>query len=156
MSSQLKGSPTPARSGSPSTTEREASALDEIKPSMLDSFYKKVFTPLIDYLVVTNRICIPGNKAGTITQFRTIVNAFKGATLPFCIFLMWYYNRMGADCQCAKTLKTYTALHGSYGILWLLKDVIFKDPRFDSEVSTLSAINVSGLLLAYWIAPWLI
>ena len=48
-----------------------------------------------------------------------VINAQKGGTLPFVLMLMWWF-----DCWTA-TAWAYLALHGSYGLCWLLKELVF-------------------------------
>ena len=59
-----------------------------------------------------------------IIPCRITINFFKSLTLFFCFFLMYYFNTYNL------TGFVYAALHGSYGILWLLKDLTFPDNSF--------------------------
>ncbi|CAD7934628.1 unnamed protein product [Amoebophrya sp. A120] len=79
-----------------------------------------------------------------------IVNAFKGATLPFCIFLMHHFDNFSAPCL------TYTALHGSYGVLWVLKEHWCPDRRFHERVPLGSALAAAVFCGLYWLAPVLL
>jgi len=80
-----------------------------------------------------------------------VINAQKGGTLPFALALMWAY-----DCF-TPTAWTYAALHGSYGLLWLLKDRVFPDPNWEKRVTFGGAITMWVLVLGlYWIAPVII
>lgn len=56
-----------------------------------------------------------------ILKMRDIVNLFKGATPLFVIYLMYVYQNFSLGSY------LYLALHGSYGILWVLKDYTFGD-----------------------------
>jgi len=56
-----------------------------------------------------------------IIPIRYTVNFFKGATLLFIYLLMSHYNNYSTG------IYLYAALHGSYGIIWLLKDFTFPD-----------------------------
>ena len=58
-----------------------------------------------------------------------VINLQKAGTLPFVLALMWAY-----DCWTA-TAWTYAALHGSYGLCWLLKDRIFPDPSWEKKIT---------------------
>lgn len=79
------------------------------------------------------------------------INLQKGGTLPFLLFLMWYFNCFTA------TAWMYTALHGSYGLCWLLKDRLFPDPNWEKKVTLGAAIMMWLLVLGpYWIAPTII
>jgi steroid 5-alpha reductase family enzyme len=47
-------------------------------------------------------------------------------------------------------------MHGGYGVLWLLKDRIYPDKRWEDELPTSLGITTFLLLGAYWVAPWLL
>lgn len=80
-----------------------------------------------------------------------VINAQKGGTLPFVLALMWAF-----DCW-TPTAWTYAALHGSYGLCWLLKDLTFPDPNWEKRVTFGgAAVMWLGTLGLYWIAPVLI
>ncbi len=80
-----------------------------------------------------------------------VINAQKGGTLPFVLALMWAW-----DCW-TPTAWTYAALHGSYGLCWLLKDAVFPDPNWEKRVTFPSAVMMWVAALAlYWVSPWLI
>lgn len=80
-----------------------------------------------------------------------VINAQKGGTLPFVLALMWL-----TDCWTA-TAWTYAALHGSYGLCWLLKDRVFPDPNWEKRVTFGGAFVMWALVLGlYWAAPVLI
>lgn len=80
-----------------------------------------------------------------------VINAQKGGTLPFVLALMWCF---GCDTP---TAWTYAALHGSYGLIWLMKDLSFPDPGWQRRVTIGGAASALGLvLLPYWLAPVII
>jgi protein-S-isoprenylcysteine O-methyltransferase Ste14 len=80
-----------------------------------------------------------------------VINLQKVSTLPFVLLLMWYF-----DCFTV-TAWTYAALHGSYGLCWLLKDRVFPDPNWEKKVTFGGAFMMWALVLAlYWIAPVII
>lgn len=66
------------------------------------------------------------NLLGTpkIIKASYIANFFKGNTILFLLTLMIYYDNF------SKRNIIYTALHGSYGLLWILKDLTFPDKSF--------------------------
>jgi len=78
------------------------------------------------------------------------INASKGLTAPIVVALMFYYENFSTSAW------VYLALHGSYGIMWLLKDRIFPDRQWDKEVSVLYAVFVFVVLGFYWIAPFIL
>lgn len=80
-----------------------------------------------------------------------IINAFKFGTLPFCLYLM------NKEENYSETMITYTCLHGSYGLVWLLKEYIAPDPGWQTYVTLPSSAVVAVMpLAAYWVAPYLI
>lgn len=82
-------------------------------------------------------------------KLRHIINFQKGATFLFILFLMKHYNNysMGAFL--------YLALHGSYGILWVLKDYVFGDKNFDKPATAVAVIGCFLLLGGYWYIPFM-
>ncbi len=80
-----------------------------------------------------------------------VINTTKGGTIIYISMLMYVYNCYN------KTAYTYLALHGTYGLLWLLKEQIFPDKSWQRHITFMSAlmcfINVLG---PYWISPYLI
>lgn len=77
-----------------------------------------------------------------------VINLQKGGTLPFVLFLMWHFDVW------TPTAWTYAALHGSYGLAWLLKDRLFPDPNWERRVTFGGAFMMWALVLGlYWIAP---
>jgi protein-S-isoprenylcysteine O-methyltransferase Ste14 len=54
------------------------------------------------------------------------------------------------------TAWLYLALHGTYGMIWLVKSRVFPDKRWEQPVSVAYAIGMSLTLALYWLAPWLI
>jgi protein-S-isoprenylcysteine O-methyltransferase Ste14 len=50
----------------------------------------------------------------------------------------------------------YLALHGGYGYLWLLKDRIYPDKRWEEDASLGTGIIAFLALGLYWVAPWLL
>jgi hypothetical protein len=79
-----------------------------------------------------------------ICQMRLVVNTFKALTPIYCLALMTYFQNFST------ATVVYTGLHGSYGIIWLLKDIITPDETFKKPVSFFGSISVSVCLAAYW------
>ena len=80
-----------------------------------------------------------------------VINLQKGGTLPFVLALMWRYDVW------TPTAWTYAALHGSYGLCWLLKDRAFPDPNWERRVTFGGAFVMWATVLGlYWIAPVII
>ena len=50
------------------------------------------------------------------------------------------------------TAWTYLALHGSYGLIWLLKDVVMPDARWQTRITFGGAFMTFALVLGlYWL-----
>lgn len=41
-------------------------------------------------------------------------------------------------------------MHGSYGFIWVFKDLVFPDKSWDRLVTVPSAIGGAGVLVLYW------
>jgi protein-S-isoprenylcysteine O-methyltransferase Ste14 len=50
----------------------------------------------------------------------------------------------------------YLAMHGTYGLLWLIKSRLFADRSWEREVSLGEGLATWLFLTLYWVAPWLI
>lgn len=80
-----------------------------------------------------------------------IINAQKGGTLFFVLGLMFLYQNFST------TAWTYAALHGSYGLAWIIKDMVFPDPGWQRRVTIPSGLGAFLTVLGpYWLAPWLL
>ena len=75
---------------------------------------------------------------------RTVINIFKGATLLYCLLVMYLFQNFN------NRAVLYTCLHGSYGMIWLWKDLVFPDKTFMTVQSLGSNIAISTFLIAYW------
>ena len=86
-----------------------------------------------------------------VLRLAWVINAQKGATLPFVLALMVLWDRW------TPTAFVYAGLHGGYGLIWLLKEAIFPDPAWQRRVTFGGALNAWLLVLGlYWVAPVLI
>lgn len=84
-------------------------------------------------------------------KFSWVINAQKGGTLPFVLVLMAITGDFGP------TAWIYAALHGSYGLCWLLKDRLFPDPNWEKRITLGGALASWICVLGpYWVAPVLI
>ena len=66
-----------------------------------------------------------------------VINFQKGGTLPFIGLLMWFYGNYSTVAW------VYLALHGSYGLCWLLKHFAFPDKSWESRAT------IGGALLSF-------
>ena len=83
-------------------------------------------------------------------KLNQIINFHKGLTPLVVVALMCIYKNF--------TLPPYIylALHGTYGILWLLKEKIFPDPYFKEEINIPTSIAGFIFLGSYWISPYIL
>ena len=81
-----------------------------------------------------------------------VINFQKAGTFPLMAFFIWYY---GATTSTAAWI--YMALHGTYGLVWLIKDVAFPDAGWQGRVTLLGGVNAFLTLLGlYWVFGWLL
>lgn len=80
-----------------------------------------------------------------------IIDFFKGATGPFVLFLIFAFER-----EDSATAWVYLALHGTYGVLWVLKSKIFGDKQWEKPITFVRGGMLIGGLSFYWIAPLVI
>ena len=85
-------------------------------------------------------------------KFKFFVDSHKGATAFFVLAVMALFNQWENP-----TAWVYLALHGTYGLLWVLKSRIFPDKRWEEKTSWLFGIfGAWGGLTLYWVAPVLL
>ena len=83
-------------------------------------------------------------------QLRHVINLHKGLTPLVVLGLMAAYGNFGSGPW------LYLALHGTYGLLWLLKDRMFPDRQWEQTVGWPLALGVFLALGLYWLAPCLL
>jgi protein-S-isoprenylcysteine O-methyltransferase Ste14 len=54
------------------------------------------------------------------------------------------------------TAWIYLALHGTYGLLWVLKSQLFPDRQWQQSTGLGYGLVIWASLTLYWIAPWLL
>jgi len=80
-----------------------------------------------------------------------VINFQKAGTFLFLGLLIAYYRNTSTGAW------LYLAMHGSYGLCWVLKDVAFPDPGWQSRITIGGAINTFVLVLGwYWLFGWLL
>ena len=79
------------------------------------------------------------------------IDIHKGATAPMVFILIWYFHQWENH-----TAWIYLALHGSYGIMWVLKSAIFPDKTWEAKCSIWYGLYIWGGLTLYWISPFII
>ena len=83
---------------------------------------------------------------------RFFIDTHKGVTFLVILFLMAYFHQWGNT-----TAWIYLALHGTYGMLWVLKSHIFPDKKWEEKISVWWGILYYwGGMTLYWVAPFLI
>jgi protein-S-isoprenylcysteine O-methyltransferase Ste14 len=81
----------------------------------------------------------------------TFINLHKVLVTPLVLGLMWYFNNWSIEAF------VYLAIHGTYTVLWLVKDALFADKRFEQKQPLLIGLLFIFLPLAgYYAAPYLL
>ena len=84
-------------------------------------------------------------------KFSWIINFQKGGSFFFFGFLIWYYQNTSTAAW------VYLALHGGYGLVWLIKDLTFPDPNWQIKITLGAGINAFLAVLGlYWVFGWLL
>ena len=83
-------------------------------------------------------------------KLNQIINLHKGLTIFVVTGLMIFYKNYSIAAW------VYLSLHGTYGILWLLKEKIFPDPYFKEKINLITSITGFIFLGSYWIAPYIL
>jgi protein-S-isoprenylcysteine O-methyltransferase Ste14 len=80
-----------------------------------------------------------------------VINVQKGGTFLFLGGLMWHYQTTSPAAW------LFLALHGTYGLVWLVKDLAFPDPGWQKRVTLLGGlIAFLAVLGPYWVFGWLL
>jgi protein-S-isoprenylcysteine O-methyltransferase Ste14 len=83
-------------------------------------------------------------------QLRHVINLHKGFTALVIGALMLAYGNGSLGAW------VYLALHGTYGMLWLLKERIFPDRQWQQPIGWFPAVVMFLVLALYWLAPFLL
>ncbi|OLT61036.1 DUF1295 domain-containing protein [Moorena bouillonii] len=78
------------------------------------------------------------------------INLHKALTAPVVLGLMVFYHNFNLGPW------VYLALHGTYGVMWLLKDRIYPDKQWEEEMPIGMGILTFGILMLYWVAPFIL
>ena len=79
------------------------------------------------------------------------IDFHKGITFIYILMLINSYSAFENT-----TIWIYLGLHGTYGILWVLKSFIFPDKTWDQKTNFAYGLVILSGLSLYWISPWLI
>ena len=83
-------------------------------------------------------------------KLNQLINLHKGMTAFVVLGLMFFYKNFTI------APLVYLALHGTYGLLWLLKEKIFPDPYFKEKINFLTSVTGFIFLGSYWVAPYIL
>jgi steroid 5-alpha reductase family enzyme len=83
----------------------------------------------------------------TTMKLKHIINCHKGMTFILILGLMGFYDNYSIAAW------VYLALHGTYGLMWLIKDRIYPDKQWEAEVSLPMGVVTFFGLGSYWLAP---
>jgi protein-S-isoprenylcysteine O-methyltransferase Ste14 len=78
------------------------------------------------------------------------INLHKGMTGLVVLAMMVYFQNFSVGAW------VYLALHGSYGLMWVLKGEIFPDRQWEKQSSVAYGVFVFFVLGLYWIAPFIL
>ena len=79
------------------------------------------------------------------------IDSQKAVTGLFILMLMVLYDQLNNP-----TAWVYLALHGMYGILWVLKGKLFPDKAWEQKTNLAYGLVIWAGLCLYWVAPWII
>jgi steroid 5-alpha reductase family enzyme len=83
-------------------------------------------------------------------KIKHVINLHKGLTSIVVLSLMTAYNNFTV------APFIYLALHGGYGILWLLKDRYYPDKQWEQDLPVVTGIFTFFVIGLYWIAPFIL
>jgi protein-S-isoprenylcysteine O-methyltransferase Ste14 len=84
-----------------------------------------------------------------------IINLQKIGTFPVLALLMWHYSAHTAAAT-SPAAWVYLAMHGSYGLVWLLKDFGFPDRSWQRRATIGAGLATFAMLAVYWSFGWLL
>lgn len=86
-----------------------------------------------------------------VLKFNWVINFQKGMTVFWVLGLMLVYENFTPQAW------VYLALHGSYGLIWIFKDIIFPDGKWQIRITFGGALmSILAVLGPYWVAPYLL
>jgi protein-S-isoprenylcysteine O-methyltransferase Ste14 len=84
-------------------------------------------------------------------KFAWVINFQKAGTFVFLGLLLWIYGNTSTAAW------IYVAMHGAYGLVWIIKDLAFPDPGWQQRVTIGGGINSFLTVLGpYWVFGWLL
>lgn len=89
-------------------------------------------------------------------KFAWVINFQKCGTFIFLGLLMLYYAGT-TPAATSTTAWIYLAMHGSYGLVWFIKDMAFPDSNWQKRITIGGGINAFVSVLGwYWVFGWLL
>ncbi|NIP17167.1 MAG: DUF1295 domain-containing protein [Xanthomonadales bacterium] len=84
-------------------------------------------------------------------KFAWVINFQKVGTFFFLGLLMWWHGNTSMAAW------VYLAMHGSYGLVWFLKDIAFPDPAWQKRITIGGGCMAFASVLGwYWVFGWLL
>jgi protein-S-isoprenylcysteine O-methyltransferase Ste14 len=81
----------------------------------------------------------------------TYINVHKALVIPVVFGLMWLYDNWSTEAF------IYLSIHGTYSLLWLLKEATYPDRRFDERQPLwIGTLFIFVPLAGYYVAPYLL
>ena len=108
----------------------------------MEKLYKENFYYRI--ALITSPSDNPFNFGPKIFPVHIIVNIQKSSTIIVMYLLMIYFHNYSLGAY------IYLSLHGFYGLLWVIKDLIFPDKTLHVKTCFLPALALFTLLFFYW------
>lgn len=118
-------------------------------PSSPEAQVEKMWWPLRLWCKTLNYLSssLPGGPK--CIKMAYVVNFQKCATVLVCAAMLKRSQNM------SPTATMYTALHGGYGLCWLLKELVFPDPKWQQKITPTSAVAIFGAVLGpYWLMAY--
>jgi steroid 5-alpha reductase family enzyme len=84
-------------------------------------------------------------------KMKYYIDSNKGITFLVILAMMAVYHQWQNP-----TAWVYLALHGTYGLLWVLKSIIFPDVSWERKISLWFGLFSWFSLVLYWFPAWLI
>ena len=136
------------------TAGANGSATPSVAAAVDDSQHKGSYKPggLFDLLNRLNAwLCYWVPPGPQCVPMYLVVNLTKGTMLLYLFALMCYFDNFSTGAW------VYLALHGNYGLVWLLKDLNFPNPGFTRPATVISGLLVPQAVLApyYFIGYWM-
>ena len=79
------------------------------------------------------------------------IDFHKGITFLYILGLIYFYSAFDNVA-----IWVYLGLHGTYGVLWVMKSMIFPDKSWEEDTGLIYGLVILIGLSLYWISPWII